>query len=169
MVRVVVVGLSLTALLATSACTAHADPPHFPDFGSYTPVNPRDYEMAGPNSGRPEPLVGIYFATPDGVTCGFGSPPSVGCTGNNLPGLPEPVPAGRGLMNSIGTNTGVRKSTTPLSAPGAPAFKVLPPMHSIEVDGVICGVDDSGMTACRDPEGRGFILSSSWSGWIPKV
>jgi hypothetical protein len=48
-------------------------------------------------------------------------------------------------------------------------IKALPPNHSITVDGVICGVDGAGMTACKDPQGRGFILSPSWSGWSAHI
>jgi len=105
---------SLVAVSATlaigmlSACNAHADPPAFPDLGSYTPANVQDYTVVGPNSGRPEPLAGVYFLTPDGITCGFGSPPSAGCSGSKLPALPAPTPEGMGLLTSIGTNTGVR-------------------------------------------------------------
>ncbi|MBZ4620668.1 hypothetical protein GBO18_12020, partial [Mycobacterium avium subsp. hominissuis] len=36
-------------------------------------------------------------------------------------------------------------------------------------DGVVCGVDDSGTTACKDPQGRGFVLSPHGSGWLPHV
>ncbi|MEZ0049543.1 hypothetical protein ABIA30_000533 [Mycobacterium sp. MAA66] len=169
LIRSLAVVLSTLAVGVSSACNAQADPPVFPDLASYTPVSAQDYTVSGPNSGRPEPLTGVYFLTPDGITCGFGSPPSAGCTGNNLPALPAPTPEGMGLLNSIGTNTGVRKSTTPLAVAGAPAFKTLPPLHSLTVDGVVCGVDGSGMTACKDPQGRGFILSPSWSGWLPKV
>ncbi|CAG6866798.1 hypothetical protein [Mycobacterium avium] len=42
-------------------------------------------------------------------------------------------------------------------------------MHSITVDGVICGVDNSGTTACKDPQDRGFILSPHGSKWLPHV
>ncbi|RIS84933.1 hypothetical protein D2E54_06285, partial [Mycobacteroides abscessus] len=48
-------------------------------------------------------------------------------------------------------------------------IKALPPFHSITVSDVTCGVDDKGTTACKDPQGRAFVLSPSWSGWIPKV
>jgi len=46
---------------------------------------------------------------------------------------------------------------------------VLSPFHTLTVFGVTCGVDDKKMTACKDPQGRGFVLSPSWSGWIPKA
>jgi hypothetical protein len=42
----------------------------------------------------------------------------------------------------------------------------LPPSRGT---GVTCGVDDKKMTACKDSQGWGFVLSSEWSGWIPKV
>lgn len=42
-------------------------------------------------------------------------------------------------------------------------------MHSITVDGATCGVDGAGMTACKDAQGEGFILSPSWSGWLAHI
>ena len=48
-------------------------------------------------------------------------------------------------------------------------IKTLPPLHSITVDGVICGVDDAGTTACKDPQGRAFVLSPHGSGWLAHV
>ncbi|MBS9535178.1 hypothetical protein KIH27_16445 [Mycobacterium sp. M1] len=48
-------------------------------------------------------------------------------------------------------------------------IKTLPPFHSIALGGVICGVDDAGTTACKDPQGRGFVLSPKGSGWLPHV
>jgi len=47
--------------------------------------------------------------------------------------------------------------------------KQLPAFHTIIVNGVTCGVDDKKMTACKDPQGRGFILSPAWSGWLPNL
>ncbi|MDV6975031.1 hypothetical protein R4F53_05340 [Mycobacterium intracellulare] len=153
-----------------SACTAHADAPSFPDLSTYTPVSATDYTITYPNSGRPSPLQVIAFVTPDGVTCAFGNPPSAGCTGNNLPGMPPAAPSASGAprLNSISTGSGSRPTGTPLDTNGQPP-KTLPPFHSITVDGVICGVDNSGMTACKDPQGRGFVLSPHGSGWLPHV
>jgi hypothetical protein len=41
--------------------------------------------------------------------------------------------------------------------------------HSITVNGIICGADNAGTTACKDPQGRGFVLSPHGSGWLPHV
>jgi hypothetical protein len=157
-----------TALL--SACTAHADAPSFPDLSGYAPVNAADYTVTYPNSGRPTPLQVVAFVTPDGVTCAFGNPPSAGCTGNNLPGMPPAAPSSSGAprLNTISTGSGPRPTGSPLDTNGQP-LKTLPPFHSITVDGVICGVDNSGTTACKDAQSRGFVLSQHGSGWLPHV
>lgn len=147
-----------------TACAVHADPPKFPDISGYAPVNVQDYTIALPNTGR-APLNVVYFMTPDGITCAFGNPPSVGCTGDNFPSVPH---AGGGSANAISTGTGLGDTNAPIAAQGQP-IKTLPPNHSITVDGVSCGVNGSGMTACKDPQGRGFILSPQWSGWLPHV
>ncbi|MGD1240192.1 hypothetical protein [Mycobacterium seoulense] len=153
-----------------SACNAQADPPSFPDLSGYAPVNPSDYSITYPNSGRPTPLQLIAFISPDGVACAFGNPPSAGCTGNNLPGLPPAAPSSSGAprLISISTGSAPRPTGTPLDTNGQP-LKTLPPFHSLTVDGVICGVDNSGMTACKDPQGRGFVLSPHGSTWLPHV
>ena len=157
---------SIVATVLISACVAHAGPPTFPDLSSYSPVNASDYTINLQNTGGPS-IDAVQFLTPDGITCAFGNPPSAGCTGNNLPAL---TPQADGLVSSIGTNTRLRKSSTPLASPNeASKFRLLPPNHSIMVEGVICGVDDAGMTACKDPQGHGFILSPSWSGWLEHI
>lgn len=170
--RMIPKALAASSMIAAglSACTAHADAPSFPDLSGYTPVNAGDYTLTYPNSGRPTPLQLVAFMTPDGVACAFGNPPSAGCTGNNLPGIPPAAPASSGAprVNSISTGSAPRPTGTPLDTNGQP-LKTLPPFHSITVDGVICGVDNSGMTACKDPQGRGFVLSPHGSGWLPHV
>ncbi len=161
-----------TALVAavTSGCTAHADAPAFPDLSGYTPVNAADYTLTYPNSGRPTPLHVVEFLTPDGVTCAFSNPATAGCTGNNLPGIPPAAPSSGGAprVNSISTASAPQPTGTPIDTNGQP-IKTLPAFHSITVDGVICGSDNSGMTACKDPQGRGFVLSANGSGWLPHV
>jgi hypothetical protein len=134
-----------------TSCTAHADPPAFPDISGYTPVNVADYTIGLPNTGR-APLNTVYFLTPDGITCDFFSGEAQ-CTGNNFPALPpaaapsDPIaPNGQVYGHSLNT---------------------LPPLHSIAVNGVVCGVDNTGTTACKDPQGRGFVLSPHGSGWLP--
>lgn len=130
---------------------AGADTPAFPDINSYTPVN------------------GVYFLTPGGITCDFFSGQAQ-CTGNNFPAVPPA--AGPGTVNVIGTASGLAQSGNPIAPNGkvyGRCLKTLPPKHSITVDGVICGVDDSGVTACKDRQGRGFVLSPHGSVWLPHM
>lgn len=165
--------VSLAVMFAgvcTSCTAAGADPLSFPDLNGYTPVNAGDYTLTYPNSGRSTRLQLVAFMTPDGVACTFGNPPSAGCMGNNLPGIPPAAPAPNGAprVNSISTGSAPRPTGTPLDTNGQ-QLKTLPPFHSISVDDVICGVDNSGTTACKDPQGRGFVLSPHGSGWLPHV
>jgi len=161
----------ISALISTTLLvsgTARAGPPTFPDLRAYTPVTVSDYTIALPNPGH-APLNAVYFVTPDGITCDFGNPPAAGCTGNNLPGI---APQDKNPYTYVGTDTGIQPAT---STPYVNAtiqehqIRTLPPFHSITVDGVICGVDNSGMTACKDSPGRGFVLSPRGSGWLPHV
>lgn len=159
---------AMTLLIVGCRTQSHAGPPTFPDLSGYTPVTVSDYTITLPNPGRP-PLNAVYFLTPDGITCDFGNPPAAGCTGNNLPGI---GPENKNPYTYIGTDTGIEPAT---STPYVNAtiqehqIRTLPPLHSITVDGVICGVDNSGMTACKDPQGRGFVLSPHGSSWLPHV
>ncbi|MCV7235666.1 hypothetical protein [Mycobacterium branderi] len=160
-----------------SACAANAEPsgpPKFPDMSSYASVKPDDYAQQLDNPGRPNKLTGYYFNTPDGIQCSFDQLPAAICTGNNLPAIPAPKcdPAKRIYpVNTISTQSGLSKTSG--SSCNDNSFgktnKVLPPFHKLTVYGVTCGVDDKKMTACKDPQGRGFVLSPSWSGWLPHV
>ena len=154
-----------------SVAESRADTPRFPDIDSYTPVDVRDYTVALSNPGRP-PIENAYFATPTGITCNFragggGISGIAGCTADHLPGIDS---AGR--YTFIGTTAGVQaQSTNPFVDGSIQGHKlnVLPPFHSITVGGITCGVDDRGTTACKDPQGRGFVLSPQGSGWLPEV
>jgi hypothetical protein len=166
---VTAIAVSATAL---GTAPAHADPATFPDLGSYTPVNPVDYTIDTTTPGMTSSKV--VFLTPDGISCDF-MIEQAQCTGNNFPGVPpvETDPA-KGLngANWIGTLTRLKKTGNPISTDGTfrdQPIKTLPPFHSITFNGMTCGVDDKGTTACKDAQGRGFILSPSWSGWLPKV
>lgn len=166
--------LALTAEVV-SACTGTAEPPvpsEFPDLARYTPVNPNDYEQQLDNPGRPAKLIRYYFNTPDGIHCSFDQSPAAICTGNNLPSIPPAkCDAARRTfaVNTISTLNGLSKtsgSSCDDDSNGSSSNRVLPSFHSITVNGVICGVDDKKTTACKDPQGRGFVLSPSWSGWL---
>lgn len=39
------IGAGVLLVAATGACNAHAEPPRFPDVGSYTPVDVGDYAV----------------------------------------------------------------------------------------------------------------------------
>lgn len=165
------VGVLVGAALIGS-CAAHADPLSFPDLSAYAPADVKDYEILVPNPGR-TPLPTVYFLTPDGVVCNY-TPDQAQCTGNNLPAIP-PAPsnpnAGITGVNWIGTTTGLKQTNEgePSRMIDGQPVKTLPPGHSITVNGIICGVDNVGTTACKDPQGRGFVLSPKGSGWLPHV
>jgi hypothetical protein len=158
--------------LAVVGCRSpsQANPSPFPDLGNYTPVNVAEYTVSLPNNGRPTPLYAVYFLTPKGIPCTFISTPAARCTSNHFPGVP-PVAGGVSL---IGTDTNFQTTNDPVAADNNTVgydqpIRTLPPLHSIIVDGVICGVDDAGTMACKDPQGRGFVLSPHGSGWLAHV
>ena len=172
----VLVRVAAPALLSVSALVglvpgAHADTPKFPNIDSYASVNVKDYTIALPNPGR-APNEKVYFSTPDGLLCAFapGNAAIAGlveCSGTQLPGTPP-----LGPYTYITTTSGPQgDASTPYVDGSIQDHKlaVLPPFHSIAVSGFVCGVDDKGTTACKDPKGRGFLISPSWTGWIPKV
>ncbi|ETB21372.1 hypothetical protein [Mycobacterium avium] len=165
-----VAGLVGASLL--SPCTADADPPNFPDLSGYTPANVKDYEISVPNPGR-SPDATVYFLTPDGIVCKF-TLDQASCIGNNLPEIPPAASnpeAGMNGVNWIGTASGLNQTSggEPSRVINGQTIKTLPPSHSLTVNGFICGVDNSGTTACKDPQGRGFVLSPHGSGWLPHV
>lgn len=162
----VIAAISLT--VAGWPTESYADTPPFPDLSSYTPVNVADYTIELDNPGRPEPGQAVYFLTPSGIACKFISPPEVRCTGNNFPGI---TPAAVGT-NVIGTDITLRQTGDPIGSDNAVQghpIQTLPALHSITVNGVICGVDNAGMTACKDPQGQGFVLSPQGTSWLPHV
>jgi hypothetical protein len=164
---------ALGLLVGGSPARAHADTPRFPDLGGYTPANVADYEVDTTTPGIPSQAV--FFLTPDGIICSV-DPQGAGCTGNNFPAVPPVANSYDGrVVNAVGTDTGLNTTNAPIgtggphgTAHGNPV-KTLPPLHSITVGGVVCGVDGSGTTACKDPQGRGFVLSPKGSGWLPHV
>lgn len=154
-----------TAMFTVSR--AHADPPPFPNIDSYTPVNADDYAITIDTPGIE--VKATYFLTPDGILCSITLGAFAGCSGNNFPGVP---PAGTPRVNAIGTGTPLHPTGDTLGTSGTvrgQKVKVLPPFHSLSLGGVVCGVDDARMTACKDPQGSGFILSPPWSGELPHV
>lgn len=166
--------LAITAVCSAvaHAAEARADTPTFPDLSGYTPVNFADYAIDTSTPGFTTST--IAFLTPDGISCDF-MIEQAQCTGNNFPNVPRvKTDPARGLngANWIGTLTKLKKTGNPVAPNGmlrGQPLKPLPPFHSITFNGMTCGVDNARTTACKDGEGRGFILSPTWSGWLPKV
>jgi hypothetical protein len=161
----------LTAAVS-NACNAHADPPPFPDISSYASVNASEYAVTVDTPGISH--TETFFLSPDGVVCTVRPGSGAACGGNNLPGIPPAAPTSGGTprVNLIGTDGPVKPSSGFLGTSDTvhgQHIKNLPSFHSITVGGVVCGVDDSGTTACKDSQGRGFVLSPHGSGWLPHV
>lgn len=159
---------SMTAALAVlCACHANAEPPKFPDLNTYVAANVDEYVILLPNVGR-EPIRAVFFLTPDGLHCGFLSG-SAGCTGDNIPGVAE---KDKNPYTYVSTGSGIEPTaSTPYKNGKVQGhdLKTLPPLHSMTVEGAICGVDDVGTTACKGSDGSGFVLSKRGSTWFPKV
>lgn len=156
--------------IVVGGCSAQADSPSFPDIASYPPVNADDYAITIDTPGISH--AETYFRTPDGVVCTVRPASGAACAGNNLPGIPPAAPTTGGTprVNVIGTDGPLHPSGGALGTSDTiqgHTIKSLPPLHSISLGGVICGVDDSGTTACKDPQGRGFVLSPHGSEWLP--
>jgi hypothetical protein len=165
LVKTLVIATGFVSAILTS-CAARADAPAFPDISGYSPVNVADYTIGLPNPGH-APLNTVYFLTPDAITCDFFSGEAQ-CTGNNFPSVPPAT--GASNVNSIGTTSGLGQTNDPIAPDGqvyGRSPKTLPPLHSIAVNGVTCGVDNTGITACKDSQGRGFVLSPHGS--LPHV
>jgi len=161
MFRATFIVASLTAISFIAQPQSSADAPTFPDMSRYVPVNAADYEVDASTPGIH--TTQVIFLTPDGITCDFMTPPAAICTGNNFPSVP-PATVG---VNSIGTDYGLAAIGSGI--PQRTNLKTLPPFHTLTVNGVICGVDDKRTTACKDPQGRGFVLSPNGSAWLPRV
>jgi hypothetical protein len=165
-----ITAVTLIAAAATTSCRAQAEPPKFPDLSSYAQVNAGDYLISYDTPGIR--VSGTYFLTPNGISCSMTIGAYAGCSGNNFPGVPPATPTEGGTphVNTISTSSPIRPISDATGLDGTirdQPIKTLPPSHSISLGGVMCGVDGSGTTACKDPQGRGFILSPSWSGWFP--
>ncbi len=153
-------------LIGSCGPKSRADTPKFPDIDTYAPVDISAYNLPITTAGR-KPFDAYYFTTPDGITCNFISGQAQ-CRGNNFPSIPPASPSATGGERVNWISTGSQLKGIPASDTSQPG-PTLPPFHSISVSGSICGVDDKGTTACKDAKGRGFILSPTWSGWLPKV
>lgn len=171
MIKVLTMAVGVVSMAMVGACAAHADhgSPKFPDLSSYVSVDAADYVIDTTTPGMPSARV--YFVTPDGIACDIDSS-SAGCQGNNFPGIaPQRWDPSAGItgVNTISTNSGLGATNAPYSPDRTvhgQNVRTLPPFHTITVGEVVCGVDDAKMTACKDSQGRGFILSPAWSGGL---
>ncbi len=164
--RRIVIAVATTGLVAMSACTkSHADPV-FPDPSGYPRVDVFDYGIPLPNPPH-DPTNAIYFLTPEGIPCNFHTG-SVACIGS-IPGVPDNA---KSPYTSVSTDSGIQAATsTPYSdgsIQGHP-IKALPPQQALAAGGAFCGVDASGATACKDSQGRGFVISQQGTRWLPRV
>lgn len=161
--RRIMIAVAATSLIATCACTkSHADSV-FPHPSGYPRVNVFDYGIALPNPPH-DPTNAIYFLTPEGIPCNFHTG-SVAC----IPGVPDNA---KNPYTSVSTGSGIQAATsTPYSdgsIQGHP-LKALPPQQALAAGGTFCGVDASGATACKDSQGRGFVISQQGTRWLPHV
>ncbi len=155
--------------LAPTACGA---PSGFPDLDAFHAVDPASYTTHFGRGGG-----GVFFATPDGLQCGWASLAngpddhvSPGCTGP-LPGVPGSDSRAEG-----GECMGVGAPTSEPSDLGPYGFKqetcptitsaVLHVGQKITAANTTCLVGADRLTACIDPIlNRGFVLepSGSWT------
>lgn len=163
-----IAALTATGLIAGSACStpSHAEPA-FPDLSSYARANSSDYAVAILNFHPHDPTNAIYFLTPDGIPCNFHTD-SVECIGN-IPGVAD---NDKNRYTSISTASGIKAAgSTPYSngtVQGQP-IRTLPALQSLAVAGDTCGVDSAGTAACKDFQGRGFVISQQGTRWLPHV
>lgn len=157
---------TLGVVSAGAPATALADPPPFPDLSALGAVNASDYALQLPNSHPHDPSNAIYFLA-SGVPCNFHTG-GVGCTGN-IPGVPD---SDKGPFTTVASDTGIQAAgSTPYgdgTVQGQP-IKALGPGQSIFVSGTRCGVDPAGVVACKDFQGRGFVISPQGTTWLPHV
>jgi hypothetical protein len=162
--RVWVTVLAVWGGVVTSALgVAHADPPSFPDLAALGTVNAADYAVQLPNSHPHDPSNAIYFVA-EGIPCNFHTG-GVGCIGA-IPGVAD---GDRGSLTAVATDTGIRAvGSTPYaeaSVEGLP-IRSLPAGQSIFVSGTRCGVAAAGVLACKDFQGRGFVISAQSTAWL---
>lgn len=173
--RSVIIRLAATATVVlagwlTGACAASAEPPRFPDMTGYATANPEEYKNVSVNPGRPtDSLTSYNFRTPEGIRCGYIEDTAT-CSGNNLPGVPsahwDPSNGFYGV-NVISTNSQLRQISDSTPPDVVDSYKTLPPFHTLTVNGITCGVNDSGTTACKKPGGGAFMISKQGVAWLP--
>lgn len=141
---------------APSSPTASA-PPGFPDMSAFTESGEQFARQLVPR------VQGFAFSTPSGLICGSNAYPEpkfehVDCRGPMPSQGPGDWSVGAGFLES--GNIEPLASDPDFAADKRKPPAVLPPMHKVtSLDGVaVCGVDDSGTTACRVGD-HGFVLT----------
>ena len=140
---------------------AHAAPAQ-PDLRGYTAVAPEDYFAGGG--------VGLYFQTPDGLTCGIiPGRNSVGCDGA-IPGLP--VSATEVVLTADSEARGFHQtSVLQYLPPGGTTPRLLPVGHKIAYLDYECAVGAGSETICikGSPPAHWFVLSPEGSAVGPRT
>lgn len=148
------------AMIAAPAVASAA--PAQPDLRGYNAVAPEDYFAGGG--------VGLYFQTPDGLTCGIlPGRGSVGCDGA-IPGLP--VSATEVVLTAEGDARGFHQtSNLQYVPPGGDTPKVLPVGHKIAYLDFECAVGTGSVTTCMkgSPPAHWFVLSQEGSAIGPRT
>ncbi|WNG86586.1 hypothetical protein C6A87_022580 [Mycobacterium sp. ITM-2016-00317] len=139
---------------------ASAEPPGFPDLSDYPAVDTEAYAQDSPYVG------GFGFTTPDGQQCIHNTMNSRGDPSRQTLSCDGPRPdLGPGIWQVL-VATDAAASAEPLypqpdpTIPTDPATipRPLPAMHKITGGSIECGVDDTGVTACRVGN-HGFVLT----------
>jgi hypothetical protein len=173
-VAAVIAGIFVATVASCSRATpgvATAAPPKFPDINGFQAVDPGRYTTLFGRGGG-----GIFFATPDGLQCGWASLAdgpqdhvSAGCSGP-LPGLPEGAPRGRYGCEYVGTASSMPSDLSPYGFFDGTCPVITSPLlnagQKITSANTTCLVGADRVTACIDPIlDRGFVLQPSGS-WI---
>ena len=151
-------GAALVALTVGCADAAADPPPQLPDLSGYPAVDSAPYMQSYPR------FTGFDFVTPDGQLCSHNTMNSLDDPNRLTLSCEGPRPdLGPGTWQVL-VATDEPATVTPSYPPLDPAtiaasgVKQLPPGHKIVHRDIECGVDDSGMTACRVGE-HGFVLT----------
>ena len=172
----VVIATSMLVVVAPIASLAEpaiasAAPSGFPDLDSFHPVDPAHYTVQNARGGG-----GVFFATPDGLQCGWASLASgpdahvsAGCVGP-IPGLPEAAPVGDQGCESVNVASDLASDLGPYIFQKGTCPVITSPLlnvgEKITAANTTCVVGADRLTACIDPTlNRGFVLqpSGSWT------
>jgi hypothetical protein len=148
---------------------AKAAPPKFPDLNAFQPVDPAPYRMQFGRGGG-----GVFFATPDGLQCGWGTLAngpddhvSAECDGP-LPGLPDNASRGQEGCERVGVASALHSDLGPYGFFAGTCPVITAPLlnvgQKITAANTTCVVGADRLTACTDPIlNRGFVLQASGS------